>query len=140
MEITEKQLRLILVALEDYFRLRMGQTYIDLVDDMCLQNIELPEAGEERNRAFNEFIWRRDTARDILQEFYIACLGRDIKRHQKTPEMEIAIDMWSEIRHWLWEQRPVEQRGYGVDSYPVYQFGEEPLPRLERRDHVSRDI
>lgn len=130
--VTDEQLRCIINALEEHFRLRMGQTYIELVDDLCFQNI-VPEGedGKMSDRQFNDCIIRRDEAREKLQEFMDICFNRDWRRQQKTEEVINEIDLWRMIRHWRWSQRDHEERGYGVESYPVYQFGSEPLPEIK---------
>ena len=130
--VTERQLKLINRALEDFFRMRMGQTYIDLLDDLCFQNIE-PEGenGKLSSEQFDDAIQRRDMAREKLQELYDICLGPGLERRQKREDVQNAIDVWHVIRHWLWEQRPPDKRGDGTDSYPVFRLGTEPLPEIK---------
>lgn len=130
--VTEQQLRYILSALENDFRLRMGQTYIDLIDDLAFQNVSPDlEDGKFSKTLFDECLWRRDAARQKLQEFMDIVFDRNWLRTQKTEQTQEKIDMWCAIRHWMWEQRDPDKRGDGVDSYPPMQFGQQPLPDLE---------
>ena len=131
---TETQYKYVMGALEEHFRLRMGQTFIDLVDDLAFQNIERDKDGKIDDKVFNECIQRRDDGHVKLQEFYEACCGRSLKRWQKTEEVQNEIDLWSFMRHFLWSQRPIDKRGNGVASYPPIQFGTEPPPAIRMED------
>lgn len=130
LECTENQLGIIMAALEDYFRLRMGQTYIGLLDDLAFQNIQVRKDGKIDDDVFNECIWRRDDAREKLSEMFDILFNRDLSRMKQTEEVKTAVDIWHVIRHWFWKQRPPESRGIGTDSYDVMQIGKEPLPEI----------
>ena len=133
--LTEKQLRVIQNALELDFRIHMGQEHCGIADDLAFQNVEMPPRGTpEHDKVFNECIWRRDDGLDALRRFFDVTLGRDMKRHQKTPDVIAEIDIWHVIRHWFWEQRektePFEY--WTTDAAPPMQFAPEPLPKIER--------
>ena len=128
--VTKRQLRLIQNSLEEYFRLRMGQTF-DLSDDLAFQHYEYKRDDPE----FDERITRRDDGQILLDNAMKAFAANDINHWHKTKDVEVAIDMWHVIRHFFWEQQPQELKdkyGYTTDAGPVYVFGEEPMIGVEK--------
>ncbi len=127
--VTEKQLRRIMAALEEYFRLRMGQTW-DFADDICLQGLDL--SGLDRDKKFDSFITRRDEFRERMKDLILRIgVEGDRTRLRKTEEMLEMIDVWHVIRHWLWEQLPAEKKSdWTVDADAVYPESQEPLPDI----------
>lgn len=133
--LTDKQLRLVLNALEQHFRLCMGQRYCGLADELAFQNVELGEIGTpEREALFDECIDRRNRAEDLLQTFFDICSGRDWRHWRKTPDVQNEIDIYSVIRHFFWEQREKKDEldHWTVDAGTPRQWGSEPLPEIER--------
>ena len=59
--LNERQLRLICTAVEEYGRLRMGQT-MDLSDDLAFQNYEYKKDDPE----FDRRLLRREATRELL--------------------------------------------------------------------------
>ena len=134
MRMSENQLRLIQDALEEHFRLRMGQVNLDgLADDLCQQNIDFGDPGtEEHDRLFDNYIERRENAMQKLREFMDICFDNSWERKQKTENVICEIDIWHVIRHFFWKQKPPEKRlDWTVDAYPPSREGTEPLPTVE---------
>ena len=138
MTMSDKQLRYIMNALEEHFRLRMGQALIGgLTDDLCFQSVDLD--GADRKQKFDEAIDRRDRGLEKLQEYMNICFEDGWKRKQKTKEVIDEIDMWHVIRHFFWEQRPADKRPrWVVDADPVYLFGDEPMLRITIVEEKSK--
>ena len=136
--ITEKQLRRIMVALEEYFRLRLGQA-LDFADDICLQNLKIPESDPERTEVFDRYIERRDAVKEGIESLIINVAAEgDWRRLQKTEETIEVIDIWHVIRHWFWQQRPVTERSsWTVDADPVFSMSEEPLPQIGWKEELK---
>lgn len=128
--LNKKQLWLIQEALEEWFRLRLGQVF-DLADALAFQNYEYKQNDPE----FDERITRRDEGEILLSNAMKAFSANNINHWHKTKDVEVAIDMWHVIRHFFWEQQPQELKdkySYNTDAGPVYIFGEEPMIGVEK--------
>lgn len=134
-ELTKQQLVYIQNALEEHFRLRMGQVSIGgLTDDLAAQNVDLSTDNPNHDAEFDAFIERRDRGLEILKEYMHVCLGANIVRYQKTQEVIDEIDLWHTIRYFLWSIRPEsekEKTKYCTAADKPCQFGNEPLPKIE---------
>lgn len=134
-ELTKQQLVYIQNALEEHFRLRMGQVSIGgLTDDLAAQNVDLSTDNPNHDAEFDAFIERRDRGLEILKEYMNVCFGTNIARYQKTQEVIDEIDLWHAIRHFLWDIRPEsekEKTKYCTAADKPCQFGNEPLPKIE---------
>lgn len=127
-QMNDRQLRLIMTAMEEYGRLRMGQTW-DLSDDLAFQHYKREEEREKGEYTeFNKRILRRDACRELLDLAMRAASGGDYMNHfQKTENVEVALDMYSTIRNFFWNQKPEEERKeWTVASNPLYIFGPDP--------------
>ena len=62
LELSKEQAEIIKIALEEYFRLRMNQTW-DFADDICFEDLKKNHTDEE----FNKCIENRDMFRDELE-------------------------------------------------------------------------
>lgn len=125
--LTERQLRLICAAVEEYGRLRMGQTR-DLSDDLAFQNYEYKKDDPE----FDRRLLRRDACRELLDLAMRAASNGDYMHFQKTEDVEVALDMYATIRKYFWERRPAEERKeWTVEAGPLYLFGPEPKMEIE---------
>lgn len=121
-QMDEAQLRLVMNALECYFRLRMGQTS-DLADDLAFQHYEYRKNDPE----FEERVLRRDEGKILLDRAMDVLSSGSWQHWQKTPSVMTAIDMWAVIRNFFWQQKPPEERDpYTADASPVFIFGPEP--------------
>lgn len=130
LEISEKQAEIIRIALEEYFRLRMNQTW-DFADDICFEGFDYENHTEEN---FNEQIERRDMFRTEFEKLLnvVHPLQFRGKFREQTIEMLRAQDVWQVIRHKLWLDRHGNEDVWCVDSRKPMSMSDEPLPKMER--------
>jgi len=116
-ELTEEQARIMKKAMEEFFRLRMGQDY-DFSDDMaCLQS-----GFPTKEPAFSKMLARRDHMRELMRAFFAIAFEPKGYLEQKTDEMLVAEDIWEAIRY---------ARGEGRHESPLH-VGPEPFPTVEK--------
>lgn len=140
--LSQNQARVIMIALEDYARTRMGQ-FFQLSDDIAF-NGYAPE-GRDKEEADNDWHHRINYRNDAEELFNQAFeLAKPKYRsandyYSKTPDMRNAIDMWHVIRHQFWEENP-NRRNDTTDAYPPFPTCDEPLIEIERieEDETSR--
>lgn len=120
-ELTEKQAQTVLAAVEEFFRLRMGQANLNgLADDLAFSTYD--RSKDTTGRGFDLALQRRDNINHVLKAiFHIAwpIYGAPEKR---TERELIAGDIWSQLR---WEMSTKEP----YMSTPI-QLGSEPLPKV----------
>lgn len=120
--LNERQLRLICTAVEEYGRLRMGQTW-DLSDSLAFQHYEYKQDDPE----FDRRILRREATKELLDLAMRAACNGDYAHFRKTEDVQVALDMYSVIRNFFWHQLPEDKReDWTVDADPVYIWGPEP--------------
>ena len=131
LELSEEQAETIKVALEEYFRLRMNQTW-DFAHVICFEGFGFKRRTQEE---FNKCIENRDMFRDelekLLNRVHPIQLGWN-KFREKTIEMRRAQDIWQVIRHRLWKDRHGDKDDWCVDSREPMPMTDEPLPKMER--------
>lgn len=117
LKVTEKQLSIIQAALEEYFRLRMGQDF-DFTTDFCSMGVDFSQENPNHGRIFDRYIDRRDAMREAMRAAFRIGYGAKGYLEEKTPDMLIAEDIWDSIRC---------ARGLGRwgDNRPLH-LGEEP--------------
>ena len=131
LELSEEQAEIIKIALEEYFRLRMNQTW-DFADDICFEGFNYENHTPED---FDERIERRDTLQDELEKLLntvhpLHFRGNEFRKN--TIEMQRAQDIWQVIRHRLWKDRHGDKDDWCVDSREPMCMTGEPLPKMER--------
>ncbi len=131
LEISEKQAEIIKIALEEYFRLRMNQTW-DFADDICFEEFDYENHTPED---FSRRIEQRDMLRNELERLLntvhpLRLSGYDFRL--KTAEMLIAQDIWQVIRHQLWKDRIGKDGDWRVDSRKPMRLSVEPIPEMKR--------
>lgn len=121
-ELTEKQARTVLKAVEEYFRLRMGQ---------CSQTAEglafcgyKPKGNDHRD--FDRRLARRGAIVEVLKAAVKIAFPDYDKPEAVPPEIHIASDIWGQLR---WELSTKEE----WMSAP-FQMGTEPLPKITVED------
>ena len=120
-ELTEEQMRVIQTALEEYFRLRMGQEW-DFCDDMACMGRTFPKDDPERTRAVDAFIIRRDHLREMMKGCFNIAFEPHGYLREKTDDMLIAEDIWDSIRF-----------ARGISKWnDVLHVGSEPLPKIQK--------
>lgn len=128
--LNERQIRLICTAVEEYGRLRMGQTW-DLSDALAFQHYEYKQDDPE----FDRRILRRDATRYLLDLAMQAASKGDYAHFQKTEDVMVALDMYSTIRNFFWHQKPKDQRNnWTTDADPLYLWGPEPKMDIKKAE------
>ena len=129
LELSEEQAEIIKIALEEYFRLRMNQTW-NFADDICFEDLKENHTEEE----FNKCIENRDMFRDELEKLLNKVHPlqfRGNKFREQTIEMRRAQDIWQVIRHKLYLDRGGDPNGWSVDAREPIKMSDEPLPKME---------
>ena len=130
LELSEEQAEIIKIALEEYFRLRMNQTW-DFADSLCFEDSKENFAEDE----FYSRIEQRDMFRDELQKLLdmvhpLQFGGGNFRK--QTILMLRAQDIWQVVRHRLWKDRHGDKDDWCVDAREPMCMTGEPLPKMER--------
>ena len=131
LEFSEEQAEIIKIALEEYFRLRMNQTW-DFADDICFDGFDYENHTPED---FDDRIERRNMFRDELEKLLSTVHPlqfRGNKFREQTIEMRRAQDVWQVIRHRLWKDRHGDKEDWCVDAREPMCMTGEPLPKMRR--------
>ena len=131
LELSEEQAEIIKIALEEYFRLRMNQTW-DFADDICFNGFNYENHTKED---FDERIERRDMLQYELEKLLntvhpLHFRGNEFRKN--TIEMQRAQDIWQVIRYRLWKDRHGDKYDWCVDARKPMPMTGEPLPKMER--------
>lgn len=118
-ELTETQARIVLAAVEEWFRLRMGQG-IDLANDLAFLNYT---HDKNRPEAFDQRIQTRDAVDEIIKAMFRVVFGSYGTPGCIPPEVHVASDIWSALRYELSPKDAVWDR-------TPFQMGPEPLPKI----------
>lgn len=130
--VTEGQLRLIQNALEWFFRLQMGQ-FFDFCDTVAFRGYNREAAGPKE---FDERIWRRD---DAEEKFNAAFRELQNRNYDRSEDERNAVDLWHEIRHFLWKQEP-EPKSHWVTAATMGPYiGTEPPAVIEEAPDFAED-
>ena len=131
LELSEEQAEIIKIALEEYFRLRMNQTW-DFADDICFDGFDY---DNYTNEDFDKQLEKRDVFRKEFAKLLIAVHPLQLgggKFREATVEMRRAQDIWQVVRHQLWTERHGIEDDWCVDSRKPMSMSGEPLPKMER--------
>jgi hypothetical protein len=118
-ELTETQAQTVLAAVEEWFRLRMGQSH-DLADGLAFLNYKRDSEG------FDFAIQRRNAIAHVIQAMFKIAWPIHGTPGEIPPEVHVASDIWSVLRYELskkdvWDRTP-------------FQMGPEPLPKITVED------
>lgn len=130
LEISEEQANIIKIALEEYFRLRMNQTW-GFADSICFEGFDDENYTEED---FYKRIECRNMFRDELEKLLKKVHPLQVsarKFREQTTEMRRAQDIWKVIRYRLWTDKHGDKDNWCVDSIPPLSMTDEPLPKME---------
>lgn len=132
LELSEEQAKIIKIALEEYFRLRMNQTR-DFADDICFDGFD---CGNHTKEDFNERMERRDLFKLELESLMNAVHPLQFRGEfrEQTIEMLRVQDIWQVIRHQLWNDRYGNKNDWCVDSRKPISMTGEALPKMERAE------
>lgn len=125
--LTENQMRVTQIALEEWFRLRMGQAG-DFCNDLARMETDLDPKNPEHDRLFDAYISRRDHMREIMGAFFRIAFEPFGYLKEKTEDMLIAETVWDSIRC---------ARGQNQWGMPL-QMGSEPCPEIELTESEER--
>lgn len=123
MEMTEKQAKLVLEAVEEWFRLRMGQ-YHQTADGLAFSGFEY---SEEKRAEFDDRIMRRNHINLILRAVMDIAFPWSSVPRKLDPEVNIASDIWSQLRYDLSEKDKMWDR-------TPFQMGTEPMVKVTVED------
>ena len=119
-ELTENQVRVIQNALEEYFRLRMGQD-TEFCMNMAKLNTDLSPYNPHHELIFDKYIQRRNHMEEVMRAFFRIAFEPTGYLKEKTDDMLIAECIWDAIRC---------VRGLSNWGSPLH-TGSEPVPRIE---------
>lgn len=120
--LTEAQMRVTQNALEEYFRLRMGQD-MEFSNEMAMLNAG-DISGDEHREEFDAFIHRRDHLRELMYAFFRIAFEPTGCLMEKTEDMMIAECIWDAIRF---------ARGHSRWNQP-FAIGSEPVPKIVKEE------
>lgn len=118
--LNDRQLACMKMALEDYFRTRMGQ-YFDLATDMAY--VDYKEG--------NNCVERRNNLQSMFESAYRNIMNPGHRYNTVSQEARIVEDMWQVIRHKIWLDNP-NRAEWSVDSREALPVAFEPLIKVER--------
>ena len=121
MTLTADQLRLIENALEEYFRLRMGQE-TDFANDLAGQNVDLSQDNPNHQRIFDMYVERRDAIGEIMKAVFRIAFPPYGWPEKKTMDVMNAQEIWDAIRVATGRSR------WG----DVLRIGNQPVPEIEK--------
>ena len=129
LEISEEQAEIIKIAPEEYFRLRMNQTW-DFADDICFEGFDYEKRSKEE---FNERIELRNKFKNEFEKLLSLAhpMISEGKVRGKTPEMLRAMDIWQVIRYKLWTSKHTGAYNWCVDARKPLKMSDEPLPKMK---------
>lgn len=132
--LTDNQFKAVTIALEEYFRLRMGQTW-DLADDLAAIGVDLSKDNPHQAAAFDSWLDRRESTRLAADAmFRIATCDRRnaLNVHNVFGEIGgICEDIWQVMRHQSWLDNP-NRSEWSVDRGEPLPVSDEPLAKVER--------
>lgn len=122
-ELNKEQMNIIIRALEDYFRLRMGQ-YTHLSQSLADDTFHFADVDiEHRDREMTAYLHKRDALEAVYRSLITIAYGD--YRTQSTDDCRNASDIWSVLRHVQYEQMYKKHSNEFVDvrSYEPIQLG-----------------
>ena len=116
--LTEEQMRVTEIALEEYFRLRLGQD-LEFSEDMAGIARDI-----SKDNLFHDFILRRGHLRAVMKSFFSIAFEPSGYLAEKTDDMMIAECIWDAIRF---------ARGHSRWNQP-FAIGSEPVPKIVKEE------
>lgn len=125
--LSEKQMQILQLALEEYFRIRLNQ-WSDLADDLAFTGLDYKNHTKEE---FEARIERRDNAENLFKKA-MSEAQPDFYKQKQTEENLIVQDIWEVIRHQLYLDQDEKKDDWCVAARPPMQRSEEELPGIEK--------
>lgn len=131
LELTEKQLRLMNRALENWFRLLLNQPR-EMAETMAERHYKYDKDDPDNDRKFSLYIARRNYIQNILYAA-VNCMSGQGGLDPVPDDERIVQDIWSVIKHTLWinQEHP---EGFWTDAYPPIKMGSEPIAICEVKE------
>ena len=118
-ECSENQTGIILQALEDFFRLRMGQ-------GDCVAQSLVDDAADIHD------IDNYCDKREMLESAFRMVVNIAYPRNNRSSNTcRNAVDLWSCIRHAIYMAKPNDPDSWDVRGSETTSLGTEPLPKVE---------
>ena len=122
-EMTETQARLVLEAVEEWFRLRLGQ-YHQTADGLAFLGFKYDES---KKAEFDDRIARRNHINYVLRAVMDIAFPYTSVPKSTDPDIHIASDIWSQLR---WD---LSAKDATWDRTP-FQMGSEPMVKVTVED------
>lgn len=134
LEMNEAQVKIIQVALEEYFRVRMNQ-WGELAEDLASVGFIYDKEGPNNHENFQKYIDRREKTEDLLKKAMMeAQPDRNRKAMPVSDNVLIAEDIWQVIRYQLYLDSKHAKNEYNVASRPPFAMSSEELPTITSAD------
>lgn len=117
-ELTETQARTVLQALEEWFRLRMGQSS-ELANGLAFLGFKRDKNDPKK---FDVAIQKRDSIEAVIKAMFNIAFPHTGVPMELPPEVHVASDIWSTLRYEISEKTTWM-------SEPL-RLGPEPLPKI----------
>lgn len=135
-ECEEEQAQIMINALEDYFRLRMGQE-LHMADSLARDTFKYNVDDPNNEKKFDEYIIRRENLECVYRSLIDVAYGRYgyRKASTTTDDCRNASDIWSCLRHSIYVEDlargKVEKEYYDVRGQEPIRMGTLPLMKVE---------
>lgn len=128
-ECTAQQAKIIEVALEEYFRIRMNQ-WLDVSMDLAFDGNHDSNQAKETDEDLRRRIQCREEMESLFRQIsalHNKAIGSSCELSENTRN---ASDIWSCLRHSLWqiENKDTTKTSYDVRSHAPIQLGTLKLP------------
>lgn len=133
-EISEEQLRVIGLAVDEYMRLRMGQ-FDALAEDLAYDGVPRVEDCRGEYIYDTALIKRRDSIEKLFEAAYKMAFPPRGYRKRQHDSWGTCIDLVHAIEHQQWLDAPEgkkEAPGATYRSRGPVPLGREPYPKIER--------
>lgn len=129
-EMSEVQFRLMNVAIEEWFRVRLNQ-WSDLARDLARGSYKHDSNDPQKKEKFAAYMARMHATEAVLKAaMEVAQPYRYTMPAPKSVEQIVLEDMWQAIRFFTWEydnkDTPLSERGFGPCE-PFYESKEPPM-------------
>lgn len=122
-ECNEEQADLMVAALEDYFRLRMGQAD-HMARSLADDTFKWDESNPENERLFDKYIERKENLNYVYQSLIKMAYGNGLKNSDTCRNV---CDIWRS----LYRAIDGDERNLQLRGYKLIQLGTIDLPKIE---------
>lgn len=134
-EVSEEQLRVIGLAVDEYMRLRMGQ-FDALAEDLVYDEVDRAEAYKD-SRQYGVLNERHRNLESMFKAAYKLAYPPLGYRERQHDSWGTCIDLVHAIEHQQWLDAPEDKKeapGTTYRSHGPVPLGREPYPKIERVD------